>query len=92
MIDDTEQRLDEPRGMRRPDFGRYRNGIRGAGLFVAGIGAALIALLLYGALVPSPPPLTTGDVTSTITQVLASQTPARPCPSRPTRRSPPRSC
>ena len=45
-------------------------------MFGAGIAAALVAVVLYGALFPGSPPLTKGDITASIAQALASQTPA----------------
>ena len=50
--------------------------IRTIGLFAGGIVAALLAILVYRALVPGPAPLTQRDVTDAITKALASQTPA----------------
>lgn len=44
--------------------------------FAAGGLVVLIAVLLYGALVPGQPPLTTRDVKDTVAQALASVTPA----------------
>ncbi len=49
---------------------------RTAGLFASGVAAALLAVALYGQLVPGPRQLTQGDVRDTVTSVLASQTPA----------------
>lgn len=46
--------------------------------FGAGIVAAFLALLLYGAVNPGPPALTGQDVSSAINAALASQTPAPP--------------
>ncbi len=43
--------------------------------FVSGVCAALVALLLYNALVPGPQPLTTREVNDTVAQALASATP-----------------
>jgi S1-C subfamily serine protease len=43
---------------------------------VAGVAATFVAIALYGALNPAPPPLTRGEVTDAVTEVLASQTPA----------------
>ena len=48
---------------------------RRLGLFGGGVVAALIAILVYGALFPGPAPLTRQDVTDSITSALASQTP-----------------
>ncbi len=49
--------------------------IRRAGLFSGGVVAALVAVLLYGALFPGKAPLTQRNVTDSIAQALASQTP-----------------
>lgn len=45
-------------------------------LFIAGVAAAFIALVMYQALFPPPPPLTTTDVNTSIAQAFASATPA----------------
>lgn len=45
-------------------------------LFAAGVVAALIALLLYGALNPPAPALTTSQVKTVVAQAMASATPA----------------
>jgi S1-C subfamily serine protease len=55
---------------------RYRAPVQRAALFVAGVAAAFVALLLYQALAPSPRPLTTAQVNDSIAQALASVTPA----------------
>jgi S1-C subfamily serine protease len=47
-----------------------------AGLFGAGVVAAFLALVLYQALFPPPPPLTQHDVTNSIAAAMASATPA----------------
>ncbi|MGD0247542.1 MAG: trypsin-like peptidase domain-containing protein [Candidatus Limnocylindrales bacterium] len=49
--------------------------IRRSSPFVTGIVAALIAVALYGAMVPGPRPLTQQDVSTNITHALASLTP-----------------
>ncbi len=54
---------------------RIRPYARSAALFVTGVLAALVALLLYNVLAPTPPQLTTGEVNDTIAQALASATP-----------------
>lgn len=51
---------------------------RRAAPFASGVAAALLALLIYKALTPPPPQLTTRDVKDTINQVLASATPPPP--------------
>jgi S1-C subfamily serine protease len=43
--------------------------------FASGLLVALVAVLLYGVLVPGPPPLTQRDVNDTVTKALASVTP-----------------
>jgi S1-C subfamily serine protease len=49
--------------------------IRRIGLFGGGVVAALLAILVYRALVPGPAPLTRNDVSDEIGKALASQTP-----------------
>src|SRR5688500_8696390 len=49
--------------------------VRSALLFASGVGAALIALLLYQVLIPAAPQLTTREVSQSIAQALASVTP-----------------
>ena len=44
--------------------------------FAFGVLVALVAVLLYGALVPGPTPLTRSDVEDTVAEALASVTPA----------------
>jgi S1-C subfamily serine protease len=55
---------------------RLRTHAKSAGLFLAGLGVALAALLLYDAVVPDPPQLTAGEVNDSIAEALASVTPA----------------
>jgi S1-C subfamily serine protease len=50
--------------------------VRTVSLFAAGVAAALLAIALYGVLVPGPRQLTQGDVNDSVARVLASQTPA----------------
>src|SRR4029079_10053754 len=50
--------------------------IRTIGLFTGGIVAALLAVVVYRALVPGPVPLTQRDVSDASATPLASQTPA----------------
>ena len=75
----TDQ-IDEPPGpgvrasSRRLD--RVGQRIRKGALFAAGVAAALLAIALYGALNPGAHQLTQHDVSDTVAQVLASQTPA----------------
>jgi S1-C subfamily serine protease len=47
-------------------------------MFASGMAAVLLALLLYRALNPPPPQLTTGEVNDSIAQALASATPRPP--------------
>jgi len=54
---------------------RLRRLVRGTAPFGLGILATLLALLLYHALVPTPPQLTTRQIDETIAQALASATP-----------------
>jgi S1-C subfamily serine protease len=63
-----------PAPSRRRD--RIRTRIRTAGLFASGVAAAFLAIALYGAVVAGPHQLTQRDVSDTVAQVLASQTPA----------------
>jgi S1-C subfamily serine protease len=57
---------------------RLRTSMRGMFLFVAGVTAALTGLLIYNLLNPIPHQLTTNDVSTAVSQVLASATPAPP--------------
>ena len=72
---------DTPNDAPRPDgppgpASRRAGRIRTIGLFTGGIVAALLAILVYRALVPGPAPLSQRDVSDAITKALASQTPA----------------
>ncbi len=49
--------------------------VRSVAPFASGVLAALVALLLYNALVPGPHQLTTREVSDTVAQALASATP-----------------
>ena len=53
-------------------------GVRAGVPFVAGVAAALVALLLYAWLVPGPHVMTSGEVRDTIAQAMASATPPPP--------------
>ena len=44
-------------------------------LFVVGIAAALLGMLLYGFLYPAPTPLTQNEIDDTVAQAMASATP-----------------
>jgi len=59
----------------RRRFGRIRAGLRSAVPFIAGVFAALAALLLYSAFFPAPHQMTMGEVNGAIAQALASATP-----------------
>ncbi|HSH82000.1 MAG TPA: hypothetical protein VLA19_26030 [Herpetosiphonaceae bacterium] len=69
----------EPPASRSERWRRRLQALRGRAssvlLFVAGVAAALVALLLHAALSPDQPPLTTRDVSDTVAQALASATP-----------------
>jgi S1-C subfamily serine protease len=71
--------MDEPSASRselwRYRLRRLRAGLRRIVPFASGVLAALVALLLYNALVPAPRPLTTREVKDTVAQVMASATP-----------------
>ena len=55
---------------------RLRTRIRRAAPFASGVAAALLAVVLYGVVAPGPRPLTQQDVTHSVSQALASETPA----------------
>jgi S1-C subfamily serine protease len=57
---------------------RLRPVLRGAIMFVLGVAAALTGLLLYHLLIPGPVQLTTNDVITEVSQVLATATPPAP--------------
>ncbi len=71
--------MSELSAVRSERWRRRLRGLRGrarsAILFVAGVFAALVALLLYHVLVPGPPQLTTRDVNASVAQALTSATP-----------------
>jgi S1-C subfamily serine protease len=71
MNEPSTSRLEMWRGRLR----RFRAGVRRAVPFISGVLAALVALLLYNALVPAPRPLTTSEVNDTVAQAMASATP-----------------
>ncbi len=74
--------MDKPTDSRpelwRKHLQHFRKGIRGVGLFVLGVAAALTGLMLYHLLFPGPPQLTTNDVSTEVSQVLATATPPAP--------------
>ncbi len=78
MTDQTETPLDPESSRETRRLRRSAGRIRTALPFVGGIVAALIAIALYGVLVPGPHQLTTSDVKQSIASALASQTPAPP--------------
>jgi S1-C subfamily serine protease len=55
---------------------RVRSRVRRTFPFASGVAAALIAVVLYGVMVPGPRPLTQQDMSGVVTRALASQTPA----------------
>ncbi len=55
---------------------RFRVKIKGPLLFLAGVSAAFLALLLYRLLFPSPQPLTAAEVNDAVGRAMASATPA----------------
>lgn len=65
-----------PTGGTGTQSGRLRTGLRRSGPFVSGGLVVLVAVLLYGALVPGTPPLTQSEVNDTVAKALASVTPA----------------
>src|SRR5512135_1663944 len=52
--------------------------LRKVALFVLGIAAALVGLLIYSLVTPAPQPLSPNDVSTQVSQVLASATPPAP--------------
>ncbi|HTP08535.1 MAG TPA: trypsin-like peptidase domain-containing protein [Anaerolineae bacterium] len=62
-------------GLWRRRLRRFRAGVRRVVPFASGVLAALVALLLYNALMPAPQQLTTRDVKDTVAQAMASATP-----------------
>src|SRR5690349_6585812 len=75
-----EKSMSEPSAARselwRQRLRRLRARATSAAPFVTGVCAALVALLLYNALVPGPHQLTTREVNDTVAQAHASATPA----------------
>ena len=62
-------------GAWRQRFQRLRSLLRRSAPFASGVFAALLALLLYNALIPRPHQLTASEVSETVAQALASATP-----------------
>ena len=67
-----------PTPTRQPRLNRLGGRLRPAVPVAFGVTAALIAILIYGAFVPGPKPLTQGDVNRAIASAMASATPAPP--------------
>jgi len=71
--------MNEPPASRSELWQRRLQGLywraRNVAPFASGVLAALVALLLYNALFPGPPQLTTREVNDTVAQALASATP-----------------
>jgi S1-C subfamily serine protease len=73
----------DPPDRARPERGpRIRARIRAAAPFAAGVLAVLVALAIYGTLVPSPHQLTQGEVNDSVARALASETPGPPLSQR----------
>ena len=74
--------MDEPSLSRvelwRQRLQRLRKSLRSGALFILGVAASLTGLLLYRLLAPSPHQLSTNDVSTAVSQVLASATPPPP--------------
>jgi S1-C subfamily serine protease len=77
--DDVEVNMNEPSdpqpGSWRLRRQRLRAQLRRAAPFATGVLAALVALLLYNAIMPAPQPLTVREVNETVAQAMASATP-----------------
>ena len=76
MIYQGNQSTPEPPPPPARERRQIGGGVRRASGFVGGIVAALIAVALYGALVPAPRQLTQQDVSDGVARALASATPA----------------
>ena len=76
MVDDMAEGF--PAGGSDPQrrSGRLRKRLGNGAPFAFGALVALVAVFLYGQLVPGQPPLTQGDVDQTVADALASVTPA----------------
>ena len=75
MNKQTNESVASQSGLWRRYLQRLRSHARSVVLFVTGVLAALVALLLYNVLAPGSPQLTTNDVNDSIVQALASATP-----------------
>ena len=62
----------------RSRFQRLRQYIRRAAPFASGVLAAFVALMLYNAFNPGPPPVTAREINDTVAQAMASATPPPP--------------
>jgi len=76
MTEPTAEPTPERDAPRWPRARRIGGRLKRAFPFAGGIVAALVAVWLYGILVPGPAPLTSQNVTDSINQALASATPA----------------
>jgi S1-C subfamily serine protease len=74
--------MDEPSVSRselwRQRLKKLRTGMRGVILFVLGVAAALVGLVIYNLMTPGPHQLTSNDVSTAVNSVLASATPPAP--------------
>jgi S1-C subfamily serine protease len=74
--------MDEPSVSRselwRKRLKKLRTGMRGVILFVLGVAAALVGLVIYNLMTPGPHQLTSNDVSTAVNSVLASATPPAP--------------
>jgi S1-C subfamily serine protease len=74
--------MDEPPVSRselwRQRLKRLRTSMRGVILFVLGVAAALVGLVIYHLMTPGPHQLTSNDVSTAVNSVLASATPPAP--------------
>ena len=68
--------MDEPSVSRselwRQRLKKLRTGMRGVILFVLGVAAALVGLVIYNLMTPGPHQLTSNDVSTAVNSVLAS--------------------
>lgn len=74
----THERDDSPSGKRVIRLGALPDRLRTPLLFISGVLATLVALILYDALTPGPPQLTQRDVNDAIVRAMASATPRPP--------------
>lgn len=71
---DEEIPVQAPEPQPVPRFRRFRSLVRGLASFSAAVLAMLVALWLYGVLVPAPKPLTDNQVHDSIVQAMSSAT------------------